>query len=163
MSKIPQGDWHAIAARYANGESITRIAHSYGCTPPAIHYILKRAKERPAAVARVAAAARPEVSPAAAPQPAGNPAPAPSQAAVAAGLDRDLHSRAETAIAAFRSSFDAALAEGSPDLRRELRRAAADLMRVAARTTIVLDKLSAAAERRSGNAPDYPRSAHLRS
>src|SRR5690349_22062192 len=48
MSKIPQGEWNAIAARYAKGESITRIAQSYGCTPPAIHYILKRNKLRPA-------------------------------------------------------------------------------------------------------------------
>src|SRR5882724_7093116 len=49
MSKIPQGDWNAIAARYAQGESISRIAQSYGCTPPAIHYILKRNKQRTAA------------------------------------------------------------------------------------------------------------------
>jgi hypothetical protein len=48
MSKIPQGEWSAIAARYAEGESITRIAQSYGCTPPAIHYILKRSKQRAA-------------------------------------------------------------------------------------------------------------------
>src|SRR5947209_8398402 len=48
MSKIPQGEWSAIAARYAKGESITRIAQSYGCTPPAIHYILKRGKLRAA-------------------------------------------------------------------------------------------------------------------
>ena len=48
MSKIPQGEWSAIAARYAKGESITRIAQSYGCTPPAIHYILKRRKQRAA-------------------------------------------------------------------------------------------------------------------
>src|SRR5262252_8076206 len=46
MSKIPQGEWHAIAARYAKGESISRIAQSYGCTPPAIHYILKRSRQR---------------------------------------------------------------------------------------------------------------------
>src|SRR5215468_10269439 len=46
MSKIPQGEWNAIAARYAQGESISRIALSYGCTPPAIHYILKRNKQR---------------------------------------------------------------------------------------------------------------------
>src|SRR5215813_73523 len=46
MSKIPQGEWNAIAARYAEGESISRIAQSYGCTPPAIHYILKRNKQR---------------------------------------------------------------------------------------------------------------------
>src|SRR5882724_1304538 len=48
MSKIPQGDWNAIAARYAQGESISRIAQSYGCTPPAIHYILKRYRQRTA-------------------------------------------------------------------------------------------------------------------
>src|SRR5246127_3816571 len=46
MSKIPQGEWNAIAARYAQGESISRIAQSYGCTPPAIHYILKRNRLR---------------------------------------------------------------------------------------------------------------------
>ncbi len=162
MSKIPQGDWNAIAARYANGESITRIAQSYGCTPPAIHYILKRAKQRPAAVDRVATATRAGVASAAPPRTASDPAIAMVSSAFAAGLNRDLHSRAEAAIAAFQASFDAALAEGSPDLRQELRRAAADLMRVAARTTIVLDRLSAAAERKSGVAPDYPRSAHLR-
>lgn len=168
MSKIPQGDWIAIAARYANGESITRIAQSYGCTPPAIHYILKRAKQRPATILPVAPAALAAGPPGppprpAVPRPEGNPLPIESRAAIAAGLDRDLHSRAEAAIAAFRSSFDAAMAEGSPHARQELRQAAADLMRVAARTTIVLDRLSAAAERRSGAAPDYPRSAHLRS
>src|SRR5215469_10510269 len=48
MSKIPQGEWSAIAARYAKGESISRIAQSYGCTPPAIHYILKRNRQRAA-------------------------------------------------------------------------------------------------------------------
>src|SRR5215469_8957118 len=48
MSKIPQGEWSAIAARYAKGESISRIAQSYGCTPPAIHYILKRSRQRAA-------------------------------------------------------------------------------------------------------------------
>src|SRR5262249_33498059 len=48
MSKNPQSEWDAIAARYAQGESISRIAQSYGCTPPAIHYILKRSKQRTA-------------------------------------------------------------------------------------------------------------------
>jgi hypothetical protein len=43
--------------------------------------------------------------------------------------------------------FDAALAEGSPHERARLREAASNLMRVAARTTIVLDRLSALSER----------------
>jgi hypothetical protein len=53
----------------------------------------------------------------------------------------------ETAIEAFRSSFDAALAEGSLVTRQRLRQAASDLMRVAAQTTIILDRLNARIER----------------
>jgi hypothetical protein len=75
------------------------------------------------------------------------------------GLDSELHGRAEAAIEAFRSSFDAALLEGSPIVRQRLRQAASDLMRVAARTTIVLDRLNANAERASSGAQDHLRSA----
>jgi hypothetical protein len=225
MSKIPQGEWNAIAARYQNGESISKIARSYDCTPPAIHYILKRNRQQPAN-----AAPRPGVvQPAPAPQlvrtnarepspsslaaeppagafgntpagalsnaPAGglsnakaasmplcarvDPLPRPREfngqaagsgssraaippappASVVPGLDSELHLRAEAAIELFRSSFDAARAEGSPGVCEKLRRAANDLMRVAARTTIVLDRLNAILER-SGRAHNYPRSAH---
>jgi len=48
MAKIPQGEWSAIAERYSRGEPISSIARHYGCTAPAIHYILKRHKERSA-------------------------------------------------------------------------------------------------------------------
>ena len=219
MSKIPQGEWSAIAARYAKGESITRIAQSYGCTPPAIHYILKRGKQRaaqnpehqnpehqnaehrvngksdstmtfpseptkstapeaPHAVehrreengmgrlvpSEVRLAARPLVEPRprrelVAPMFGERNQPATPQratgrtSALTAGLDDELHGRAEAAIAAFRSSFDAALEEGSPGVRQRLRQAASDLMRVAARTTIVLDRLNATAEREPARAP----------
>jgi hypothetical protein len=211
MSKIPQGEWNAIAARYAKGESISRIAQSYSCTPPAIHYILKRNKQRtaqsvqpmngrlepPSTLTREMAqvplatdrsrlaepgraehgasrsapgaskegsgqmsglwvgpdrdlAATSDRSRAAVPQQQlGAPRNTGRASAFAAGLDRELHGRAEAAIEAFRSSFDAALAEGSPVVRERLRQAASDLMRVAARTTIVLDRLNASAERAS--------------
>jgi hypothetical protein len=218
MSKIPQGEWSAIAARYAKGESITRIAQSYGCTPPAIHYILKRGKQRAAQDPEHRVNGKPdlamtfpgeprkptapetpraveqrgeengigrlvpsEVRPAAGPpletRPPREPVapmlgersqPAPPQrvagrnSAFTAGLDRELHGRAEVAIAAFRSSFDAALAEGSPDVRHRLRQAASDLMRVAARTTIVLDRLNASAEREPARIPDHFRWNHGR-
>ena len=199
MSKIPQGEWSAIAARYGKGESISGIARGYGCTPPAIHYILKRHRQLPATAvmpltrgrpAAAAAAYAPQPTPplrlagksehyapspalvragpplAAAPSPpAGkpdhNPAQRPAMPPPTPGLDSELHTRAEAAIAMFRSSFDAALMEGSPGVRERLRQAAADLMRVAARTTIVLDRVTAGSERpdRSRN---YPRSAHAR-
>jgi hypothetical protein len=90
-------------------------------------------------------------------QPAPPPRGAGRNSAFTAGLDRELHSRAEAAIAAFRSSFDAALAEGSPVVRERLRQAASDLMRVAARTTIVLDRLNANAEREPARIPDHLR------
>ena len=204
MSKIPQGEWSAIAARYAKGESITRIAQSYGCTPPAIHYILKRSKQRAApspeqringisdsamtfpGEPRKSTPLEPpraieqradensmgrlvpsEVGPATGPPRSpvtpmlgqrtqlGSPPPAAGRnSAFTAGLDDELHDRAEAAIAAFRSSFAAALAEGSPGVRQRLRQAASDLMRVAARTTIVLDRLNANAEREPARMPD---------
>jgi hypothetical protein len=199
MSKIPQGAWSAIAARYENGESISAIARSYGCTPPAIHYILKRNRQRPPQAVRqllqgqrATAAAPigsttsdplpPPVLPAAKPerdtsagltqgteptvttpsqQPAGAPNQRPMAPALTPGLDNELHRRAEAAIEMFRSSFDAALAEASPGVRERLRQAAADLMRVAARTTIVLDRSNAGSER-SSRVQNYPRSAHAR-
>lgn len=229
MSKIPQGEWDAIAARYAQGESITRIARSYGCTPPAIHYILKRSRQRtapniqrplqasqqassivthrpleapgeseilrPAAPPdqglELARSAPPETRSATVqplelrpgrdreatsgqplpnrrPQPGilqpagGSPRAVGRGSAFTAGLDSELHGRAEAAMAAFRSSFDAALAEGSPHVRQRLRQAASDLMRVAARTTIVLDRLNASADRdgrrtEDRSQPGYPR------
>ena len=199
MSKIPQGEWRAIAARYENGELISGIARGYGCTPPAIHYILKRHRELPAtavrpltptlpaavAVAPIAAYA-PEPAPpartasksehytpppvlvrasppiaAASSPPAGKPDQRPAGPPATPGLDSELHTRAEAAIAMFRSSFDAALMEGSPGVRERLRQAAADLMRVAARTTIVLDRVTAGSER-SDRGQNYPRSAHAR-
>jgi hypothetical protein len=213
MSKIPQGEWSAIAARYAKGESITRIAQSYGCTPPAIHYILKRSKQRAAHNAEQRLNTQPESVMSVPGEPSRPTIPAASRAveprieehgdrrsalgeigalaarpaeprpvreattsmpseriqpafaqraavgapALTAGLDSELHGRAEAAIAAFRSSFNAALVEGSPVVRQQLRRAASDLMRVAARTTIVLDRLNAIAEREPPRAPDQLR------
>jgi transposase-like protein len=225
MSKIPQGEWDAIAARYAQGESISRIAQTYGCTPPAIHYILKRNRQRtaqrverplngrselltastraalqtpPAPPSRSAEPRREEhgafrpvpseirASPIATCEPQagrdhglapatlmqqqpreaqsaqeqpGTPRRMGGASAFTGGLDSELHGRAEAAIEAFRSSFDAALLEGSPIVRQRLRQAASDLMRVAARTTIVLDRLNANAERASSGTHDHLRSA----
>ncbi len=225
MSKIPQGEWNAIAARYAQGESISRIAQSYGCTPPAIHYILKRNRQRVAhnpgqklngapvsspssigetaesrdAFQRSRTSREPRPESAAlnegrmAPTPpvelrsrserentvggaasggrnqptvsqptagfAGNPG---QSSAMTAGLDSELQDRAEAAIEAFRSSFDAALVERSPVCRQKLRQAASDLMRVAARTTIVLDRLNASTEHASVQTADYSGSRHSR-
>lgn len=78
-------------------------------------------------------------------------------AALTAELDPDLQAYAEAAIQTFRSSFDAALAENSPVTRERLRQAASNLMRAAARTTIVLDRLNAGANRATNGVADWPR------
>jgi hypothetical protein len=193
MSKIPQGEWNAITARYANSESISAIARSYGCTPPAIHYILKRDRQRPGAPLAPPPAERheppapllrtgpPRPEPAATPPQArtgvglglahreapGGPAtardldPDTAPRGVTPGLDDALHHRAEAVIATFRSSFAAALTEASPVVHERLRRAASELMRVAARTTMVLDRLDAGAVQ-PARVQHYPRSAHAR-
>jgi hypothetical protein len=204
MSKIPPGEWSAIAARHAKGESLSAIARSYGCTPPAIHYVLKRngrpdvekveqpaeatpppsnaprretplqTHETPPQTLRLNGETTPLPNRENEPTAGGShkpdlPASAPVRSdeqpaaelqrqsgysrttgrALASndGLDSELYGRAEAAIQTFRSCFDAALAEGSPHERARLRQAASDLMRVAARTTIVLDRLNALSER----------------
>src|SRR5215469_13059168 len=62
MSKIPQGEWSTIAARHAQGESLSAIARSYGCTPPAIHYVLKRNGRQPVEKVEEPAEAAPSTS-----------------------------------------------------------------------------------------------------
>ena len=87
---------------------------------------------------------RTERSPAAPLEPEhGEPRRVSRASALTAGLDAKLHADAEAAIHAFRSSFEAALVENASATRARLRQTASDLMRVAARTTIVLDQLNA--------------------
>jgi len=40
--KIAHGEWPKIISRYSNGETIASIGRGYGCTAPAIRYIIKR-------------------------------------------------------------------------------------------------------------------------
>jgi len=77
------------------------------------------------------------------------PQAGPKPAALTAQLDTDLQAHAEVAIETFRNAFGAALADDSTETRDALRRAASELMRAAARTTIVLERLDALAQRQS--------------
>lgn len=43
--KIPRDEWPKIALRFQKGETLTEIARSYGCTAPAIRYIVARTSE----------------------------------------------------------------------------------------------------------------------
>ena len=44
--KIPQSDWPSIMARYEAGETLSSIARTYDCSPPAISYVVNRSRAR---------------------------------------------------------------------------------------------------------------------
>jgi hypothetical protein len=46
--KIPQSDWPLIMSRYEAGETLSSIARTYDCSPPAISYIVSRSREKSA-------------------------------------------------------------------------------------------------------------------
>ncbi|HWK47793.1 MAG TPA: hypothetical protein VNT30_23925 [Stellaceae bacterium] len=113
--------------------------------------------EAPRHAAPVTASSQPTPQPAPA-QPAAQNQPAPAffeqsaqraqvPAALTARLDDELRAQANGAVDIFRNAFDAAMASDAREVRQQLRQAAADLMRVAARTTIVLERLEAVSSR----------------
>ena len=70
--------------------------------------------------------------------------------ALTASLDAELQKDVESVIAAFRTAFDKALADRSPEARDTLLKASSELMRAGARTTIVLERLASGANRQGG-------------
>src|ERR1700693_2366905 len=44
--KTPQSDWPLIMARYDAGETLSSIARTYDCSPPAISYVVSRSRAR---------------------------------------------------------------------------------------------------------------------
>jgi len=67
--------------------------------------------------------------------------------ALNASLDAELRAQADAAILIFQSAFAAVLSEETAVTRKDLRQAASDLMRIAARTTIVLERKDAIIDR----------------
>jgi hypothetical protein len=80
--KIPQSDWPLIMARYDAGETLASIARTYGCSPPAISYVVSRSRAREPAAAPPPPANEPQLikaanGDAANPANAGNSKPEP--------------------------------------------------------------------------------------
>lgn len=81
--KIPQSDWPSIMARYEAGETLSSIARTYDCSPPAISYVVSRSRARqPQAAPPPASGAEPQLIKAAAAS--GSADPPPDAAAAAA-------------------------------------------------------------------------------
>jgi hypothetical protein len=89
-----------------------------------------------------------------APRPFAEPEP---KTALTANLDTELRAQADAAIVIFQTAFEGVLGEETAATRKALRQAASDLMRVAARTTIALERKDALADRANMPAMQRPR------
>lgn len=156
--KISRNEWPRILSKYASGESIAQIGRDYGCTAPAIRYIIKRAgalkddgggdgpserKMSQSATSRL----RTSRSISRGPQKA-RPSPATPQVVTAAEdgtsaglLGPELRGRVTGDVVSVLAALDRAVLEGSIDSLKALREAVDSLMRSAARTRIDLGRI----------------------
>jgi hypothetical protein len=124
--KIPAAEWPAITKRHRQGESLASIARAYGCTAPAIAYIVKRSGNG-----------------------ATEPPPAPAEtrttngARPPAGLDHELRERVNSDVAAFLVAFEAACDELTGATCQNLLDATDRLLRAGARTRIEMERWTA--------------------
>jgi len=111
--KIPPEDWPSIAARAEANESLASIGRSYGCSAPAIRYILKKhgLKKQAEAAAKV-------------------------RAGVLSSAFRDKVTRE---IALFVVALEAAMAEASRPNLLALRDATGQLLRASSRMHIEVE------------------------
>ncbi|MCG5238783.1 hypothetical protein [Azospirillum doebereinerae] len=176
--KIPHTEWPEIRTRYAAGESLASIARTYGCTGPAIRYIVNRPTQADGA-SDVTPPAPPPASPAVEPPETarradatgGGPAtktetPAAAQAdrphsvpgdrAGTVSIDADLRWRVSSEIASFLTVFDSFLMESSSESYDDLLGATDRLMRVAARIRIELERSRTSHQRVEPEPPPRP-------
>jgi hypothetical protein len=152
--KIPRSEWQTIIARHEKGEALSQIAGDYGCSAPAISYILKRTKDMqggqtvvqttgeetataPAIefgkVARMATregASLPKAPPA-----------VPEGEASQPWFSRDTQHEIGHHVASFVVALDCLLADGSAESIDAMLAASEQLMQVAARTRIEATRL----------------------
>lgn len=158
--KIPVGEWQAIAARREAGEALAHIARDYGCTGPAIGYIVRRVAARRGASALMLARAavvegsREGAPPAQTPQGDGQHIVTTSLASQAASdavnsaktkvgaLDSAILTRITGDIAVFLYALDAVVQAPSRENIDRLWQAADYVMHAAARVRIEIERSS---------------------
>jgi hypothetical protein len=158
--KIPRNEWPRILSKYASGESIAQIGRDYGCTAPAIRYIIKRVGmlkgdgggEGPLSERKILpspTSRRPTSrSMALSRQKNGPASAAPPHIATAAEsgtgeglLGPELRARVTGDVVSVLAALDRAVLEGSIDSLTALQEAVDSLMRSAARTRIDLGRI----------------------
>lgn len=145
--KIRHEEWPKISERFQRGDTLAEIARSYGCTAPAIRYILGRVVDAGTdqavfrdtrAVGLLEHDAERSLSRAA------RPAPAPStghgDVAMSSG-GNEIWSRINTDIATFLAAMDALFGSESDKNYESLLRATDRLLWASARTRLELERV----------------------
>ena len=156
--KIPRNEWPRIMSKYAGGESIAQIGRDYGCTAPAIRYIIKRAemlkgdgegpspegKNSPSSTSRSPASrsvALGQQKTRAGSASSSHLAPADQSGTSGGLLGPELRARVTGDVVSVLAALDRAVLEGSIDSLTALQEAVDSLMRSAARTCIDLGRI----------------------
>lgn len=145
--KIPHSEWPKILARYNGGETIASIGRAYGCTAPAIRYIVKRSGTLRGEPGR----RRGSDGSRATRQRAGRSGPrsiagadtAADRSGSAAGrsvLGEELRKRVSGDVASFLVALDQTVLDGSIGSITDLQEASDRLMRSIARTRLELER-----------------------
>jgi hypothetical protein len=166
--KIRRDEWPRISERFHRGETLTEIARSYGCTSPAIRYILGRmvngsasrtaafrAPEPPAFEPDAERGARAQRATAPA-QATGRHGAVPMSGAAVSSASSEIWSRINNDIATFLAAMDALFAGESDRNYESLLKATDRLLWASARTRLELERVLAerkvAGPRRRGSA-----------
>lgn len=159
--KIPHAEWASIRARRGAGEAFASIARDYGCTAPAICYIVtggakrREASREPRAPSAPPAPAVPRSDEPPEPPLAGETAKTPWLLAAACrsqsegAFDAKLRERVTGDVASFLVALDPVVLRLTPEGLGNLREATDRLMRAAARTRIEVERVAARAEART--------------
>jgi len=141
--KIPHGEWPQILAKYAGGETIAQIGRDYGCTAPAIRYIIRRSGRLKSVSGRKVLQPRPltSASGGAGRRPLPHRASADRPGTSASLLGTQLLTRVTGDTVSFLAALDHAVLESSPGSLTVLQDAIDALMRSAARTRIELGRM----------------------
>ena len=145
--KIPHSEWPKILARYNDGESIAQIGRGYGCTAPAIRYIVKRrgallkASPRSAQGGGTSGSGRPALARSGATTGEGLGIAAANLADIARAVGDDLRKRVSGDVASFLVALDQMILEGSDVTIYNLQDATDKMMRSTARVRLELEGL----------------------
>jgi hypothetical protein len=151
--KIPHSEWPKIAERYASGDSLAAIARSYGCTAPAIRYIIHRtpvkSKRGQASAAREVSGGRAKPIAPFIRQQAKTEMPYVSPERGTPPIANEIWGRINNDIANFLAAVDALFVKDSEGNREALLRATDRLMRASARTRLELERSEGTASKTS--------------